>query len=213
MPAIGLRLRTIGSVSKLRLPLGLAIAIAIFALPSGAIAESIVPPGNSAVTQYTEAIPTAGGEQEAGGRKKGKRTPEKVLGGRKVHRLESKGPQGKAVATFAAETSPAPVTPGQDSGLTRIGSGAKHEARDAGHKGHRAGGGHKSASPGGIAAHGPGPDPNAGEPSGSSGLGEVIGEATGFSSSGQLGLLLPLILIGTVVWSLVFRWLHRRRVA
>jgi hypothetical protein len=51
------------------------------------------------------------------------------------------------------------------------------------------------------------------EPHGSSGLGEVLGQATGSSSSGQLGLLLPLVVIGAIAWALAFFWRQRRRVA
>jgi hypothetical protein len=38
-----------------------------------------------------------------------------------------------------------------------------------------------------------------------------LAQATG-SSSGQLGLFLPLIIIGTVIWSLNFLWRQRRQV-
>jgi hypothetical protein len=47
-------------------------------------------------------------------------------------------------------------------------------------------------------------------PSGSSGLGEVIAEATGSSSSGGLGMLLPLAIAGAIAWSLAFLWRQRR---
>lgn len=38
----------------------LAAAVAIAAFPSAAKAQRVVPPGNSAVNQYTETFPTAG---------------------------------------------------------------------------------------------------------------------------------------------------------
>ena len=51
--------------------------------------------------------------------------------------------------------------------------------------------------------------PQAQNPSGSSGLGEVIGQATG-SSSGELGLLLPLLIIAVVIWSAAYLRRQRR---
>lgn len=47
-------------------------------------------------------------------------------------------------------------------------------------------------------------------PSGSSGLAEVLGQVTGSSSNGEMGLLLPLVIIATVVLSLA-SLLRRRR--
>jgi hypothetical protein len=52
--------------------------------------------------------------------------------------------------------------------------------------------------------------PSSGElPDGSSGLGEVIGEATGSSSSGGPGFLLPLAIVAAIAWALAY--LRRRR--
>lgn len=70
----------------------------------------------------------------------------------------------------------------------------------AGATGGGSGGG--AASAGGAAA---------GEPSGSSGLAEVLRQATGSSSSGEMGLLLPLIIVATLAWSLAYLARRRRR--
>jgi hypothetical protein len=51
----------------------------------------------------------------------------------------------------------------------------------------------------------------AGEPSGSSGLAEVLRQATGSSSSGEMGLLLPLIIVATLAGSLIYLAGRRRR--
>jgi len=199
-------------MSELRLLLGSTIAIAIVALPSDAAAQPIVPPGNSAATQYTQAFPTAGGEQKAGGHK-GKRTPVKVLGERNTRRLEAKGPQGRALATFAAETSPAPVAASDRSGTGSAtgGGNTKHEGHGANRKGRYAGSGHGGGAGGARGAAGDS-GARAALSNGSSGLGEVIGQAIGSSSSGQIGLLLPLVVIGIVLWSLAFLWRQKRRV-
>ena len=47
-------------------------------------------------------------------------------------------------------------------------------------------------------------------PAGSSGLGEVIGQATGSSSSGQLGLLLPLLILAVATWAVAYVLRQRR---
>ena len=118
---------------KPRLVLVSALALAMSALPTAAgAAESIVPPSNSAAAQYTEALPTTGGEKQVSGKKNGKRTPAKVLGGHDAHKLESKGKQGKEVANFTAETSPAPTPVAEPSSGTpatdETGSGSSSRA-------------------------------------------------------------------------------------
>lgn len=203
-----------------------ALALVMVAPPATAGAESIVPPSNSAAAQYTEAFPTAGGEKQVSGHKNGKRTPAKVLGGHDAHKLESKGKQGQEVADFAAETSPAstadaassneapePSEGAADSNPQGGGKKDGHPKEGAGGSGHGGGGSPPGKNPNGGGgttgtAH---PSASVGEPSGSSGLGEVIGQATGSSASGQLGLLLPLALAAAIVWALAFYWRQRRR--
>jgi hypothetical protein len=199
---------------KLRLILLLAVAVLACAAPSAA-AEAIVPPGNSAATQYTETFPTSGGERDDDGHKGGA-VPGKTLGAKNAHRLESKGAEGKAVAKIAAETAPASgsTTSGAASGEAGGGGGGT----DAGGQGGthspsgrnedgarthaRGGGSGGAAKDAGAPAH----------PSGSSGLGEVLGQATGSSDSGTLGLLLPLIIFGAVAFSAFYLWRQRQRV-
>ena len=187
---LGFRLPPI-DMKALRTGLGLlSAAIAIFALPSAAIAQPLVPPGNSAVNQYTETFPTAGGNRDAEeGSDKGDRSPAKVLGARDARRLEARGPQGRAAAVLAAATAPSVSGAG----------GAKGDAgtpdRRAGHAGDGAGGARSLAS----------------LPSGSSGLGEVIAQATGSSTSGRLGALLPLLIVAVIGWSLAYLWRQRKK--
>jgi hypothetical protein len=107
------------------------MALAALALPSSAAAEALVPPGNSAVDQYTETYPTAGGKQATGKPTGGEDlTPAQILGPSKARRLEAQGEAGQAVAALAAATAPtssdasagrAPgATPGGPSGLGEI---------------------------------------------------------------------------------------------
>ncbi|HXS47375.1 MAG TPA: hypothetical protein VN756_07920 [Solirubrobacterales bacterium] len=170
-----------------------AIAIAA-AVPSSAAAAAYVPPGNSAATQYTEALPTAGGPKATDKSKQGqKRSPNMVLGAHNTEKLDAHGPQGHAAAEVAAETAPS---------ATAAQTAAKPEA--SGSTGHNDSKGSNS---------------NAGYPappqdsSGSSGFGEVVSQATGSSSSGQLGLLLPLLIIGVVALSIAYLLRQRKRPA
>jgi hypothetical protein len=180
--------------------------LASLTLASAAAAEPVVPAGNSAVTQYTEQFPTAGGNTKSNASIGGSGKPSKVLGKGNAQKLESKGPVGEEVATLAAETAPVSATPSAG------GSGhSAHNAHDARHAG-----GKPAGNTGAGEGAGSGPRPAGSTApdttSGSSGLGEVIGQATG-SSDGELGLFLPLILVGTVLWSLYYLRRERRQVS
>lgn len=182
-----------------RSALAALVGVALLTAPAPAAAEYLIPPGNSAATQYTEAIPTAGGRRDAerddarGGKK---RAPREVLGPRTTRELNAEGPAGRAVAEFAAET--APETSSQDGGE---GSGAATGGGNGG-----GGGGTGSNDRGGATGGG---GLGAVGTSGS-GLGEVIAQATGTSSSGGLGLFLPLLIVATLAWAGWFALRHRR---
>jgi hypothetical protein len=175
---------------------GILTALALALLPSAAAAQeesSVVPPGNSAATQYTEALPTAGGDKETGGDHKP--APSTVLGSKNAGKLQSQGKDGREVAQIAAETAPETSPPAQS------------EPAPAG------GGGNT----GGKAAHRQDAEPthtvqpvSSELPDGSSGLAEVIAEATGASSSGGTGLLLPLSIVAAIAWALTYLWRQRR---
>jgi hypothetical protein len=218
-------------------PLGaaiLAVAVVVFfALPGfAAAAGQVVPPGNSAATQYTQAFPTSGGNVavgtsigEPGGG--GHKPPAKVIGKKTAQELESQGPEGQAVADLAAES--APTSGGSESeSETSQGSGgaAGGNGSGGGHQGGAkpAGGSHPAGSnQGGAKAGGAGSQPtapanNAGATagtaaaeaagSGSSGISEVVGQATG-ASSGQMGVFLPLVLLAALAFALAYAWRRR----
>jgi hypothetical protein len=171
----------------------LAATIAVCAIPAAAGAEYLVPPGNSAATQYTEALPTAGGPRQVDGAGKSpRRSPAEVLGGDNARRLEEQGPQGREAAEFATDTAPLAAATGT--------------TEDGGAAGGAGGGG--GADGGGRLDVGNGA---ASDVDGSSGVGEVIAQATGSDSSGQLGLLLPLLVIATLLWALAYLWRERRK--
>jgi hypothetical protein len=188
---------------KLRIAL-LGAVLAALALPAVSPAAYYVPPGNSAANQYTEAFPTAGGE--SGGKPgKGKATPAQTLGARNAKRLHAQGPAGTAAAEVAAETAPASVvvaeggstpqggggTAGGGAATAPDGQGSASAGGGEAHSNGGADGGQTSASPSGS--------------SGSSGIGEVVRQATGSGDDGNLGLLLPIVILATIAGSVAYR--------
>jgi hypothetical protein len=210
MDVSGLILRFVRTKMK-SLRTGLLAAIAIFAFPSAAVAEELVPPGNSAVNQYTETFPTPGGDKEAKqGAKRAK--PAKVLGGRNARKLEEQGPEGRKVATVAAATAPSTVvTP--EPGET---DSTESETGVAGSGGNDGKGRNEKTAPPpkpkqtASTPNVPRETVDSSDPDGSSGFGEILAQATGTSSSGGLGLLLPLAIIATIVWAVATRRRTRR---
>ena len=90
--------------------LTLMIAMALGAGTATAGEGAVVPPSNSAATQYTEAFPTSGGDKKTDQARH--RSPSKVLGAKNAHRLDKQGPDGAAAAAVAAATAPSPPAPG-----------------------------------------------------------------------------------------------------
>jgi hypothetical protein len=184
---------------RLKQCLALAAVPIVLSVPSYAMGAPIVPPGNSAVNQYTQTIPTPGGDVEVHG--KGSHSPADKLGPKVAHKLNRHGSDGKATARLAASTSP----PGTSGGGTGGGPGS------TGHGG-KAGSGAPTnpnlpGSPPGTHATSPGGDSAA---NGSSGFGQVLGQATGATSSGKLGLLLPLAIFAVLLWCAAYFWRQRR---
>lgn len=177
----------------------LATFVALGAGPAEAQeAEPVVPPSNSAASQYTETFPTTGGQKKTDHAKD--RSPAQALGRQEARRLEAKGPAGRAVAEIVAATAPVSSAPAGNrsgvSGAARSGSG-QPSGRNSAETGSR---GARSEATLGFRK----------EPS--SGFGEVVGQATGLSGVGSATWLLPLALLGSILWSLVYL-LGRRRPA
>lgn len=191
----------------------LSTAITIAVLPASAVAAPYIPPGNSAATQYTEAVPTAGGPTAAGKSKQGKnKSPNKVLGAQNTERLDAHGPQGHAAAEVAAETAPSTI---ETPAAVNPEPAPKHRQPESnaggqGSQGTKSDGGATPAPKAGGVEISPQSAATAG--GGSSGLGEVVSQATG-SSSGQLGLLLPLLIVGVIAWSIAYLLRQRKRPA
>jgi hypothetical protein len=182
-----------------RIGLSLLSAVAFLAIPSVAPAAYLVPPENSAATQYTEAYPTAGGNRNVPGEgKRGKSSPKQVLGGRNARKLEAQGPEGEAAAEVAAETAPV--------------GGAATPPPSAGERAMPAGGGDSAAAQPAPQRQAPPAQPaDGGSGDRSSAVGEVLGRTTGSSSSGGTDLLLPLAIGAAIAWAMAYLWRQRKR--
>jgi hypothetical protein len=191
-----------------------ALAVLACCLPATASAGALVPPGNSAVNQYTETFPTSEGEEQSSLEKKKGVTPGQVLGAGKAHQLEDKGAAGKAVAQFTAETAPNSSADSGNGESTTAGNG---KGNGKGKTPQKQGGdgpngnGEQQESSGGAGGGSTNTGSGGGSgSSGSSGFGQIVSQATG-TSSGSVGLWLPLILIAVVAWSAVYVWRNRQQ--
>ncbi|HET6998398.1 MAG TPA: hypothetical protein VFI03_07385 [Solirubrobacterales bacterium] len=184
------------------------------AFPAGASAAALVPPGNSAANQYTETFPTTGGNAEAKG--KGKVTAGDVLGAGNAEKLDSQGKQGREAAAVVAATAPpataAAPTSGEGGGQDSSGAtgGVSKGNGGSGGNGGQSGGG---TAPAAGAGSGSGEGTVSADTSGSSGFSEVLGQATGSTTSGGTGLLLPLVLLASAIWAVAFFLRRKRRTA
>jgi hypothetical protein len=158
------------------------MVVLFLALPAAAGAKgggtkTLAPPGNSAVNQYVETVPTAKGGrptntiQPHGGRSGGAIPPGTARS------LSSLGSDGTGAASFAESTAP---------GAAR--TNVSHRSR--GHHGHSHS---QGAGPGGPSG-GSGGNSGGGSPASA-----VIKTLTGSGGGGGLGVLLPIILAAVAV--------------
>jgi hypothetical protein len=195
-------------IPKTRLALPATVLAIVAAGPGAAAANgAVIPPGNSAATQYTEAFPTPGGDKKTD-EAAHHRSPAKVLGDRNTHKLQQHGSDGQAAAETAAATAPITTEPpaaatNESPGEDSVGGGSGNGNDGAGPTGQR-----RQPSPGSTGARVAAVE----IPGGSSGIGSAIEQATGLSTSGQSGMLLPLVILATILWSLAYLWRQRRQV-
>jgi hypothetical protein len=185
----------------------LLASLALAAFPAAAPAASLVPPGNSAANQYTETFPTSGGNAEAKG--KGKVNAGDVLGAGNAKKLDSQGKQGREAAAVVAATAPPSALAPEDSGE----GGSEGSAGGGGGKGGKGDNSGQTGGNDGVPAGDRSGAAVSTDESGSSGFGEVLGQATGSTSSGGTGLLLPLVVLASVIWALAFFLRRKRRTA
>ena len=194
--------------------LALTIAMAVGAGTAAAGEGAVVPPGNSAATQYTEAFPTSGGDKKTDQARH--RSPSKVLGAKNAHKLDNQGPDGAAAAAVAAATAPSPPEPESSAAVIAPQPRGRHPSGTGGSNGSGNASGNRGDAQSPEPATAPHPNTASSrpvaQPQGSSGLGSAIGVATGFSSSGGSGWFLPLILLATALWATAYLWQQRRQV-
>jgi cobalamin biosynthesis Mg chelatase CobN len=196
---------------KTRLALSATGIVALFATPAAAagVEEAVVPPSNSAATQYTETFPTSGGDKKTD-KNPNQQSPSKVIGSHNTRKLEQHGPEGQAAAEAAAATAPSTVETGPTTTTSPDQGASKNSKGGSGssNTGNRTG----AAAIGQATAVDNGVPPPTAQPSGSSGIGSAIEQATGLSTSGQSGALLPLVIVATILCSIAYLWRQRQRV-
>jgi hypothetical protein len=166
--------------------------------PASALAHTIVlvPPGDSATSQYVETVPT-----DRGGALPGSGTQPNALTPSQGRRLAAMGPDGRTLVAVVQATSPAPVATASSAAHVQPNAHSRAGTQDA-----SAGGSVGSAGPSGP-SRSVVPLSAAGAPS-TSGL--VLTAATG--GGGGLGIFLPLLLLASalgVILHAVVRWRTR----
>jgi hypothetical protein len=188
----------------LRIALATALTVALV-VPAQSLAEYYVPPENSAANQYTESFPGAGGEKAGKGKKA---TPADTLGSRNAKRLEERGPAGQAAAEVAAETAPSQPSTGSEANGGGEGSSGGGAGSGGGGSNGGSGSGGTAGSNGGSTSSGGSADSvgqstKVDQPQGSSGVGHVLGQATGVGD-GNVGIWLPLVILLTLAGSIAY---------
>jgi hypothetical protein len=142
-----------------------------------------------------------------------------VLGKKAAHKLGKQGKDGKATAELAAAGTPAgralgSGSAGGGSGSGGSGSGGSGTGGGAGTNGSGSNGGGSARGGGSHGGEGSaglgGAKGVAAAGDGKSGVSQVLGEVTGASSSGDLGLFLPLAIVAALAWCGIYLWRHRR---
>ena len=188
--------------------LAAATCLVLALLPATAGAEFFIPDGNSAVNQYTEGIPTGGGERDSKGAGEKEVRPAQTIGAKNTEKLEQAGGQeGREAAEAVAETAPPAAfveeTAGDDAttggGTTR--GGGKQAGNDKAEPADSGAAESEATTPASTPPPGDGPG-------GSGGFGEILSAATG-GSAGGIGLLLPLVIVGAIAWGIGYAWRQR----
>jgi hypothetical protein len=176
-----------------------ALLLLTAASPAGA-APRTVPPGHSGASQYTETLPTAGGEQATG-----EVAPATPAGGgaKGGGGGTGSGASGGGGATDAGEAGPAPApTPTE-----ALGARDAKRLEGLGPEGKAAANLAAAASP---AASPSGHRSAAAKADASSPVRQVVGQLTGTSGSGGMGILLPLLIVASVLLAAAFAFTRRR---
>ena len=188
--------------------LALATSVALLALPAAASAEYFIPDGNSAVNQYTEGVPSGGGEKSTKGAGEKPVKPGEAIGAENTKKLEQAGGQeGREVAEVAAETAPPDIVAVEEEPAGDSQNGGNGHGGKAGKDAKGGGNGETNGETDGEATAVVTPTSGDG-PSGSGGVGEIVSAATG-GSTGGIGLLLPLVIVAAIAWGVFYAWRNR----
>jgi hypothetical protein len=177
------------------------LAVLLLAAAPASAAPQAVPPGHSGASQYTETLPTAGGEQPTAEIHGAGVTAPGGGGGNSSGGGSGAATGGDGGGESTAGAAPAP-SPAESLGtqnakrLEKLGAEGKAAARLA-----AAGG--AATSPANDARR-----PAAAD--GSSPVKQVVGQLTGTSDSGGMGLLLPLLIAMTVLVAIAVVFTRRR---
>jgi hypothetical protein len=178
---------------RIRLTTALLVLVTILLTVAAANASAQnVPPGVSGANQYTETLPGPGGNSPTsggtsnGGGTSGPKSVAKALGAENARKLQALGPEGKAAAQLATESS----------------SGNSRQTRHA-HRGRGSGDRTRSSGQTGGAT---------GSQDGSSGVQQILGQITGTggSNSGGMTWLLPLLIGVSVVVAAAYIFARNR---
>ena len=193
--------------------------VVVLLAPAAASARGVpvVPPGNSAVNQYVEIVPTAGGGQPSGdihpgsvggGATAGGEAGVTALAPSTARVLAHEGPAGIQTAAIVRVTAPA----GVDGRQTASHAGSQRASRakrpTASHARHRA----ARRGFGSTPSTGNAPPPTTGAAASQhSRVSDVLQAMTGAGSSGGLGPLMPALLAVTVCGALALAIRRRRQ--
>ncbi len=174
------------------------LGFGLLAVPAAAQPHRhLAPPGNSAISQYLETIPTASGGQPSssvsasGGHGSGGGAGGSVLPASTSHALAAQGPIGAADASMIQATAPSGGATGQSSGSGGSRSRPSTDQTSS------------SQTPAAPAASPPAPGA----------VNSVLKSLTGSSGSGGLGVLLPILLAVVFVAGGGLAFWRRRRAA
>jgi hypothetical protein len=183
----------------LQVTLATALVVSACVAGSAAAAQGVVAPGHSGNSQYTETLPTAGGETPTEGVGHQAAGTPAGGGGNSSGGGDSSGGGEEAAAVTGGSPSPAEALGSKNAKrLEKAGPAGKAAAQLAATT---------SGSPAGKSTASSGH-----EGDGSSPVGQVVGQLTGTSTSQGIGLLLPILIVMAAVFALGFVIVRRRPV-
>lgn len=182
------------------------LTVVMLVQPASALARGpvLIPPGDSASSQYVESVPT-----DRGGAVPGSGAQPNALTPGQSHRLAALGPDGRRLVAVVQATSPPPAGGASVTSVNSShGSGNATRGAGTGRPGASGSGGPSGSGASGGSSRSAGSLSAAGAPS-TAGL--VVSAATG-AGGGGLGIFLPLLLLASalaIILHAIRRWRAR----